>query len=113
MKTIDVYQQYFEADCEWGGVKRRAVDLRLTAESDAGQICYSLSVSFFPHADPEDFGISWDAALQEVIYQGKGRRSKKREQGYMDHMREDFDRMAAELKGTIYWDKPLIEARLG
>lgn len=38
MKVIDVYQQYFEAECEYRGTKRRGADVRLTAESDAGQI---------------------------------------------------------------------------
>ena len=113
MKVIDVYQQYFEAECEFCGTKRRAVDLRLTAESDAGQIRYFQSVSFFLHEDDEDFRISGDAYKEKLLFEGKGRRSKKKEAAYLEDMREVFDELAAEMEGQIFWDKPLIEARMG
>lgn len=112
MKEIDIYQQYFEAECVYAGMPRKAVDLRLTAISDAGQITYRQSVSFFIHEDPEDFRISGDAYAEEVIFEGKGRRSKKKEAVYLNGMNAVFDKLAEDLGGKIFWDKPLIEARL-
>ena len=112
MKEIDIYQQYFEADCVYNGVQRRAADLRLTAVSDAGTITYRQSVSFFIHEDPEDFRISGDAYAERIIFEGKGRRSKKKETVYLESMNSVFDELAEELGGRIFWDRPLIEARL-
>ena len=36
MKTIDVYKQYFCAECTFNGVERRGAAVWLTAESDSG-----------------------------------------------------------------------------
>lgn len=61
MANIDVYKQYFEADCVFNNVERKGVVVWLNAESDCGTIRYEVGVSFFPHRDKEDFGISYDA----------------------------------------------------
>ncbi len=79
MKVIDVYQQYFEAECEWNGMPRKAADCRLTAVSDEGRIVYTLELSFFPHEDAEDFRITSDAYISHDLFDGKGRRSRKKE----------------------------------
>ena len=113
MKNIDVYLQYFSAECEFSGVLRRGAAVRLTAESDAGMIRYTVSVSFFPHQDAEDFAISGDAYAESELYSGKGRRAKKREQTYLQALRAEADALADSLGGTIFWEQPLIEARLG
>ena len=113
MKVIDVYEQYFKADCMFNTVQRNGAVVKLTATSDAGQIKYSVSVSFFPHEDAEDFRISYDAYEETTIYEAKGRRSKKREKEYLPNIREYADECAAKLGGTIDWDSPLIEARMG
>lgn len=113
MKVIDVYEQYFKADCMYNTVQRNGAVVKLTATSDAGMIKYEVTVSFFPHRDDEDFGISYDACNSITIYEDKGRRSKKREQEYLPEVRSYADEIAAKLGGTIDWDSPLIEARLG
>ena len=114
MKVIDVYAQYFAAECEFNGVARHGVSAVLTAESDAGQIQYSVTVSFFPHSDANDFCISYDACASETIYEAKGRRFKKREAAIMaEEFRPAADRLADSLGGKIFWDQPLKEARLG
>lgn len=113
MKTIDVYLQYFAAECEFAGVPRKGAAVRLTAESDAGNIRYTVSVSFFPHTDAEDFTVSYDACAETCIYDGKGRRSKKREQGYLESLRAETDALAASLGGRVFWEQPLIAARFG
>ncbi|MBQ1847464.1 MAG: hypothetical protein II135_05610 [Clostridia bacterium] len=113
MKTVDVYERYFEADLTYNGVKRRAASVKLTAESDSGMIKYEVSVSFFPHEEPEDFRISYDAYFSTVLYHGKGRRSKKKEEEYMKILFEKADALAEEQGGRIFWDKPLIEERRG
>ena len=46
-------------------------------------------------------------------WSAKGRRSKKREAKFMEELRTHADELAAGMNGTIFWDKPLIEARLG
>ena len=113
MKVIDVYKQYFAADCVFSSVQRNGVSVALTATSDSGTIKYDVSVSFFPHADEHDFGISYDAYAEKEIYYSSGRRSKKREKEFLESFRETADELASSLSGKIFWDKPLIEARYG
>ncbi|MBE6754191.1 MAG: hypothetical protein E7559_07580 [Ruminococcaceae bacterium] len=113
MKTIDVYRQYFSAECTFNGVERRAADVWLTAESDSGMIRYEVGVTFFPHRDAEDFAISYDACALKELFRAKGRRSKKRDEQYMAQVQTAADEIAASLNGTIHWDKPLCEARYG
>ena len=111
--VTDVYEQYFKADCVFSGVPRRAALVKLTSDSEAGNIRYTVSVSFFPHTDEEDFAVSCDAFAEREVFAAKGRRSKKREQGLLDSLREEADGLAAQLDGEIFWDEPLGEARMG
>ena len=113
MKVIDVYAQYFAGACVYNGVERRGASVKLTATSDAGEVSYVVSVSFFPHRSPEDFAVSYDACAEKEIFRGKGRRSKKREAAFLESFRAEADAAAAELGGTIDWGQPLIEARWG
>ncbi len=110
---IDVYSQYFAAECVYNGRARKGVVVNLTSSSEAGTIRYCVSVSFFPHENPEDFAISYDAYAEKEIYHAKGRRSKKREAGMLAEIRIHADELAKGLDGTIDWEKPLCEARLG
>ncbi len=113
MKVIDVYAQYFAGECVYNEVPRHGASVKLTATSDAGEVSYEVSVSFFPHNDPEDFAVSYDACAAREIYRDKGRRSKKREAEFLENLRAEADAVAAELGGTIDWSQPLIEARWG
>ncbi len=113
MKVINVYECYFAASCVFHEVERRAAAVRLTATSDAGQIRYDVSVSFFPHTDETDFAISYDAYGEQVVFEGKGRRSKKRDEALVASLQETADTIAAQLGGEIDWSRPLIEARRG
>ena len=111
--VINVYEQYFEANLTANGVERRAALVMLVSDSEAGQIKYEAAATFFPHRDPEDFAVSYDAYFSRVLYQGKGRRSKKREAALLEGFREEIDSLAAENGGEVFWDKPLREARRG
>ena len=111
--VTDVFEQYYRAECVFNEVERRAALVKLTADSEAGNIRYTVSVSFFPHTDEEDFAVSYDAYAEKEVFSGKGRRSKKREAGLLESLRESADAAAAELDGNIFWDEPLREARLG
>lgn len=113
MKVIDVYKQYFAADCMFNTVQRNGVSVTLTATSDCGMIKYEVCLSFFPHCDAEDFAISYDAYAAKEIYYAKGRRSKKKEAVFLEQLREYADAVAEELGGTIFWKKPLTDAQLG
>ena len=113
MKVIDVYSQYFAADCIYNGVPRRGALVRLTATSDAGQIRYDAGLSFFPHAEEDDFAVSYDAAAEATLYAAPGRRSKKREEALLEELRAHVDALAETLGGSVDWDHPLREARLG
>ena len=106
-----MYKQYFAADCMFNTVQRNGVVVTLTATSDCGMVKYEAGVSFFPHRDAEDFGISYDAYAAKEIYNAKGRRSKKREKEFLESFREYADELAAGLNATIFWDKPLREAQ--
>lgn len=111
MKVIDVYQQYFAAECEYAGVPRKGASVMLTAVSDSGEIRYDVSVSFFPHRDEEDFAVSYDAVKTVTVFEAKGRRSKKREAELLKTFREQADKAAAEAGGRIFWEQPLRDAR--
>jgi len=111
MKVIDVYRQYFSAQCVYNGVERKGVLAVLTATSDSGTIQYEVTLTFFPHIDPEDFAVSYDACVTKTIYQAKGRRSKKREAVYLEEFRTHADELAQEIGGIVYWDQPLREAQ--
>ncbi|MBR5712950.1 MAG: hypothetical protein IKX54_05075 [Lachnospiraceae bacterium] len=113
MKVIDVFLCYYGAKCVANGRERHAAAVRLTATSEEGRISYEYSVSFFPHDDPEDFAISYDACVSETVYEGKGRRSKKKEVVFLDDLEANCDLLAAQLGGTIDWNDPLIEPRRG
>ena len=56
--TIDVYRCYYEAECVFAGVPRKAALVTLTSDSEAGQIRYTAAATFFRHEDPEDFAVS-------------------------------------------------------
>ncbi len=110
---VDVYSQYFAAECVYNGRERKGVVVNLTSSSEAGVIRYRVSISFFPYENPEDFAISYDAYAEKEIYHAKGRRSKKREAGMLAEIRVHADELAKSLGGIIDWEKPLREARRG
>ena len=113
MAEINVYKQYFAASGKFGGVRRRGALVLLISDSHDGTITYKAAVSFFPHKDDEDFAVAYDAYFSSVAYEGKGRRSKKREVGLMLGLREAIDALAAEQGARVLWDEPLREARRG
>ena len=113
MKVIDVYKQYLNGACVYNEVERKGVVVTLTATSESGNIMYEVGISFFPHRDEEDFGISYDAYASKVIFNEKGRRSKKRDAQMLEQVKEVADSLAEEMNGVIYWDKPLREAVYG
>ena len=113
MATINVFQQYFAAECTFNGVGRHAAVVTLVATSEEGKIRYEVAVSFFPHVSDDDFAISYDAYFSKVLFEAPGRRSKKREQQFMETLQIEADSLADEANGKIFWDKPLIEARRG
>lgn len=110
---VNVYSQYFAAECVYNGCERKGVVVNLTSMSEAGMIRYTVNISFFPHTEPTDFAISYDAYAEKEIYNAKGRRSKKREAAMLAKLRDDAEELAEGLGGKIDWETPLIEARLG
>ena len=113
MATINVYEQYFSSKAEFNGVPRHGALVMLIADSEAGNIRYEAAVIFFPHNDEEDYAVSYDAYFSKVLYEAKGRRSKKREETLMHELQKHIDELAQNADGIIYWDKPLREARRG
>ena len=113
MATVNVYLQYFAAECTFNGVERHAASVMLIATSEEGRIKYEVAVSFFPHVSEDDFAVSYDAYSSKVLFEASGRRSKKREQQLMETMQNEANSLAGEANGKIFWGKPLIEARRG
>lgn len=111
--TINVYEQYFAADMAANGVPRHAALVMLVADSEAGHIHYEAAVTFFPHNDEEDYAVSYDAYFNKVLFDAKGRRSKKREQALMDELHGHIDELAGKAGGVVYWDQPLRKAKMG
>lgn len=113
MATVNVYEQYFSAKAEFNGIPRHGALVMLIADSEAGNIRYEAAVTFFPHNDEEDYAVSYDAYFSKVLYEAKGRRSKKREETLLQEFQQNIEIIAQEAGGTVYWDKPLREARRG
>ena len=113
MATMNVYEQYFAAECTYNGVKRKAALVALISDSNAGTITYEVMVTFFPHRDEEDYAVSYDACFTKELYSAPGRRSKKKEKEFLDGgvFRDEIDKLAKEHGGKVKWDKPLREAR--
>ena len=111
--TVNVYEQYFQADLTANGVERRGALVMLIADSEAGHIRYEAAVTFFPHRAEEDFAVSYDAYYSTVLFDAPGRRSKKREEKLLLELRNEIDTLAREAGGVIFWDRPLREARRG
>ena len=111
MATINVYEQYFAAEAEYNGVVRRGAKVMLIATSEEGNIRYEAAVAFFPHRDEEDYAVSYDAFFSKVLYEAKGRRSKKREEALLQELQQHINQLSQEAGGTVYWDQPLREAR--
>ena len=113
MATINVYERYFEAEAAVNGVRRRAALVALISDSEAGHIRYEAAAAFFPHRSEDDFAVSYDAYVSAVLYEGAGRRSRKREAALLRTLPEEVDRLAESLGGRIFWDRPLRDARCG
>ena len=113
MSPINVYERYYAAEAEFNGVPRHGALVMLIADSDAGNIRYEAAVTFFPHNDEEDFAISYDAYFNKVLYEAKGRRSKKREQSLFETLTSEIDQLAETIGGKVLWEQPLREERRG
>ena len=113
MATINVYQQYFKAECLFNSKERHGVSVLLVSESESGNIRYEVAVNFFPHRSEDDYAISYDAYFSKVLYEAPGRRSKKREKELLDELSLQAELLAKEANGVIFWEQPLTEARMG
>lgn len=111
--TLNIYEQYFSADLLFNGVQRHAAKVMLICTSEAGNVQYEAAVTFFPHNDEEDYAVSYDAYFNKVLYESKGRRSKKREQQLLAEFRDHIDHLSKEAGGEVLWDQPLREAKRG
>ena len=113
MAVINVYEQYFEAECVYNDVERKGALAVLIADSEAGTIRYEAAVTFFPHREEDDYAVSYDAYFAKELYSAAGRRSRKREKQLLDSFREQVDGLAAEHGGRVFWDRPLRDTRWG
>ena len=111
--TVNVYERYFAAEHEAGGVPRRAALVMLISDSEAGHIRYEAAVSFFPHREEDDFAVSYDDYFSRVLYDAPGRRSRKQEAALLEGLRETVDALVSPAGGTVFWDRPLREERRG
>ena len=111
MDQLNVYEQYFEADMVYNGRARRAAKVMLICESGDGRIRYEAAVTFFPHEDEEDYLVTSDAYFSKTLYDEKGRRSKAREAALMEELKKELDHICSENGGTVFWERPLMEAK--
>ena len=111
--SVNAYEQYFEGDLMANGVLRRGALVMLIADSEAGHIRYKAAVTFFPHEEENDFAVSYDAYYSAVLFDGPGRRSKKREEKLLMGLPGEIDALAQAAGGEVHWDRPLREARRG
>ena len=111
--VINVYERYYKASAVFSDVERNGALVMLISDSEAGNITYKAAFTFFPHRDEEDFAVSYDAYFEEELYSGKGRRSKKKEEAYLEQLTETIDRIAKANDASVLWDEPLSEERRG
>lgn len=111
--TVNVYECYYAAETEYNGAPRHGALVILVADSDAGNIKYEAAVTFFPHHDEEDYSVSYDAYFSKVLYESKGRRSKKREEALLENFQNEIDQLAESIGGKVLWNQPLREVRRG
>ena len=111
--VVNVYEQYFAAEACFNEVRRQGAKVMLIADSEKGWIRYTAAVTFFPHVDEEDYAISYDAYYEQVIHEGKGRRSKKREAVFLEELPAIIDELSKQQNAKVFWNKPLREARRG
>ncbi len=110
---INVYEQYFRAEGCFNEIERHGALVMLMVNSGGGEISYKAAVTFFPHNDETDYGITYDAYFEKELFSGKGRRSRKKEEGYLKQFREIIDELAKEHEAKVFWDEPLREERRG
>ncbi len=113
MVSINVYERYYKAECLYDGVMRHGAKVILLYESEDGSGSYTAQLVFFPHNDPEDYAVSYDALFTETLLENKGRRSRKKEAELLEHLQECCDRLAAQAGGTVFWAEPLTDERRG
>ena len=111
--TVNVFERYYAAEADFNGVPRHGALVMLIATSEEGNIRYEAAVSFFPHRDEEDYAVSYDAYFSKVLYEAKGRRSKKREEALMETLETEINQLADTIGGKVIWEKPLREAKRG
>ena len=68
MAEINVYEQYFEAECTYNDVERKGALVMLISTSEAGTIRYEAAVTFFPHREEDDYAVSYDAYFAKELY---------------------------------------------
>jgi hypothetical protein len=112
MATINVYECYYKASLVVNGDERQGALVMLISTSEEGQFRYEAAVTFFPHRNDEDYAISYDAYFSKVLYEAKGRRSKKRESALLQKLQQHIDEIADNAGGKIFWNSPLREARV-
>ena len=59
------------------------------------------------------FAVSYDAYASRVVYEGKGRRSKKKEKVFLEELPDIVRELSEELEGEVDLEHPLREVRLG
>ena len=111
MKVINVYEQFFTASCFYNDIQRNGVFVMLILTYEQGTIKYEIAITFFPHTEPEDFSISYDAYASLEIYKAKGKRSKKREKIFLEKFQMLATQLAVTFGGIIDWNCPLCPAR--
>ncbi|MBR4462686.1 MAG: hypothetical protein IKS51_08920 [Erysipelotrichaceae bacterium] len=111
--VINVYERYYKADASFSGIQRNAALVILISDSEAGNIIYKAAVTFFPHRDEEDYAVSYDAYFEKELYNGKGRRSKKKEAVYLENLQKVIDELTKENGATVFWEQPLREEKRG
>ncbi|MBO4531282.1 MAG: hypothetical protein J5767_11670 [Paludibacteraceae bacterium] len=113
MATINVYERYYEADLVANGVQRNGALVMLVSDSECGNIRYEAAVTFFPHKSEDDFAVSYDAYYSEILFEAKGRRSKKREESLLAELEQHINALAEKAGGQVLWDRPIGEERRG
>ncbi len=111
MDPITIYSAYMRADANVNDMQRNACLVSIICESAGGRVRYLERINFIPFEDEEDFRDTYDAQAETVLFEGKGRRSRRKDEAALAAVSAAGDALAAAFGGKIFWEQFIREPR--
>ncbi len=109
MDPVTIYSAYMRADAKVHDMQRNACLVSIICESAKGYVSYLERINFIPFEDEEDFRDTYDAQAERILFEGKGRRSRLKDESALAKIKVIGDELAAPFNGKIYWEQFIRE----